>query len=135
MMNDALGDRRSETCHPVSQPLGNAAPVERKIGNTRSFHLLIVTGICNRSEPFDSPVTPNPSDIHQIRAVNLGPRTLAHPLDGQQSQVIEWWAVAKGMQIAQATRNQLGRTLRSCLTHHARDAIHTVFLVRATRFR
>jgi hypothetical protein len=37
-----LDDRRSELRHPLSEPSGNTAPVEREIGGARAFHNSII---------------------------------------------------------------------------------------------
>jgi hypothetical protein len=37
-----LDDRRSEPCHPLSEPSRNMPPVEREIGGARAFHNSII---------------------------------------------------------------------------------------------
>ena len=37
-MNDVLGDRRAEFCHPLGKPRRYASAVQRKISYTRPFH-------------------------------------------------------------------------------------------------
>ena len=44
MVDDVFGDGGPKQRHPVRQPLGDASPMQGKIGCTRTLHLSIVIG-------------------------------------------------------------------------------------------
>jgi hypothetical protein len=49
MLDNGLGDHRTETCHPVAKPFRHASAVQWKIGAACSLCQRVVsTGLCNR---------------------------------------------------------------------------------------